>query len=671
MKTSFMSALALVVAFAATSVFSATVFLDPVNGDDANNGLSETAPVKSFERARTQANGGLVYLMSTLSVTEDTTFDLDGGTLRRYISSDGTVTNTADLISCNTAGVTLEFSNITVEGIGTDAKIAGRLIYAGNADVILGINTLIGNSFSQNIGVGVRCNNLTMNANSMIRHCYVNSTTDGGAGAHISGILKMSDFAAICFNTNINTYGSSIAGRYPVGGAYVKTLEMSGNSSIYGNYSQARGSSDASAKGGAGVYIYGSDDSVISDNASIRDNFSYWQLCSGVYFPSSKLILADSASVVSNSVIPNSVRVQYSQALYGSTLIMSNKASVVYNGNKASSGTGEKPDGCMLVANLFMYDDSLVVSNKSRNFGGVVISAGGGMYDRSKIGFNEGLYTGYKSRNGGVLVLGGSFSLNDDCVIEGHNSGSSYIISGAGACGSGRLIVNSGTIKNNNTGVCSGFGADGGTVEINGGQIINNATCGIRLGSRVSTYTFSSNGKVEVNGGLIAYNGAAFAEYTSSLNFTGYFRGGIFADNTAASSLTRPSYKYMFSGVPCFEDPIKLLYTNVTFYIDGRMRSGAQIPIIFKTLNSKSKEIESLTDANSYGLDMKQDGSMVPQIVALPSGRITNAARYSKYFSVANEFSDPTVERYMNDAGEGRMGLSQYRYSGSSLFMVY
>ncbi len=93
--------------------------------------------------------------------------------------------------------------------------------------------------------------------------------------------------------------------------------------------------------------------------------------------------------------------------------------------------------------------------------------------------------------------------------------------------------------------------------------------------------------------------------------------------------------------------------------------------LFLRLLNSKSKEIESLTDANSYGLDMKQDGSMVPQIVALPSGRITNAARYSRYFSVANEFSDPTVERYMNDAGEGRMGLSQYRYSGSSLFMVY
>ena len=60
MKTSFMSALALVVAFAATSVFSATVFLDPVNGNDENGGLLETEPVKSFVRAKALANGGIV-----------------------------------------------------------------------------------------------------------------------------------------------------------------------------------------------------------------------------------------------------------------------------------------------------------------------------------------------------------------------------------------------------------------------------------------------------------------------------------------------------------------------------------------------------------------------------------------------------------------------------------
>jgi hypothetical protein len=87
-------------------------------------------------------------------------------------------------------------------------------------------------------------------------------------------------------------------------------------------------------------------------------------------------------------------------------------------------------------------------------------------------------------------------------------------------------------------------------------------------------------------------------------------------------------------------------------------------------LNSKSKEIESLTDANSFGLDMVQDGSMEPYIVALPSGRITNAARYSRYFSVANEFADPSIKRYMNDVGGGIMGLSEHRYSGASLLMV-
>ena len=63
---------------------SALVYLDPANGDDANGGLSEAAPVKTFERARELAQGGDVSLMGTISVTADADFDLDGGVLRCY-----------------------------------------------------------------------------------------------------------------------------------------------------------------------------------------------------------------------------------------------------------------------------------------------------------------------------------------------------------------------------------------------------------------------------------------------------------------------------------------------------------------------------------------------------------------------------------------------------------
>ena len=66
---------------------SVLVYLDPANGDDANGGLSESAPVKTFERARELAQGGDVSLMGTISVTADADFDLDGGVLRRYIST--------------------------------------------------------------------------------------------------------------------------------------------------------------------------------------------------------------------------------------------------------------------------------------------------------------------------------------------------------------------------------------------------------------------------------------------------------------------------------------------------------------------------------------------------------------------------------------------------------
>ena len=100
------SALCIATFLLAQGVF-ALVYLDPANGDDANDGASESAPVKTFARARELAQGGDVSLMGTISVSADTDFDLDGGTLRRYISTDGTVTNGADIVSCAASGVAI------------------------------------------------------------------------------------------------------------------------------------------------------------------------------------------------------------------------------------------------------------------------------------------------------------------------------------------------------------------------------------------------------------------------------------------------------------------------------------------------------------------------------------------------------------------------------------
>lgn len=672
MKTSFMSALALVVAFAATSVFSATVFLDPVNGNDENGGLLETEPVKSFERAKALSNGGIVDLMGSIVVTEDTVFDLNCGTLRRYISSDGTVTNTADLISCNTAGVTLEFSNITVEGIGTDVRISGHLVAAAKANVKLGNNVVLCKSYTSTTGAGVTCANLTMTDNAKITLCRVATPASqaGGAGATVSGLLKMSGFSEICFNSNVCEYGSSVASQRIAGGAYCGSFEMEDNASIHNNRSQAKTYLYGISYGGAGLHVRGATTSIMRGNAKIHNNDAYYQRGGGICCADGTIVMLDSSSVVSNSSIPPNQNVVSAQAMWASALIMSNNATVAYNGLKTTAARYDGGDGAVNVGKLYMHDDALIISNVARTIGGAVVRGGGGMYDRARIAYNTITWKKEYCCSGGLLVSGGEFSMNDDTVIEGHPE-SPYLYGGVCVNNTGRFILNSGIIRNNSRGILVSAWPSGGYVQINGGQIVSNTAGGIMNGSRAYTGKYASRGVLEVNGGIIADNGgSAFMDCTSCF-CTNYFYGGLIKDNTFGGYFSFSGCKNFIGETPCFEDPIKLLYTNVTFYIDGRMRSGAQIPIIFKALNSKSKEIESLTDANSYGLDMKQDGSMEPQIVALPSGRITNAARYSRYFSVANEFSDPTVERYMNDAGEGRMGLSQYRYSGSSLFMVY
>lgn len=661
----------LMVSMVAVSAFSATVYLDPTNGNDENDGLLESAPVRSFERARTIANGGIVDLMGSIVVTGDTTFDLDGGTLRRYISSDGTVTNTADLISCNTAGVTLEFSNITVEGIGTDVRISGHLVAAAKANVKLGNNVVLCKSYTSTTGAGVTCANLTMTDNAKITLCRVSSPAGqaGGAGATVSGLLKMSGISEICFNTNYCEYKSSVASQRIAGGVYCGSFEMEDNASIHNNRSQASTYLYGISFGGAGLHVRGATTSIMRGNAKIHNNDAYYQRGGGICCADGTIVMLDSSSVVSNSSIPPNQNQVGAQAMWASALIMSNNATVAYNGLNTTATRYDGGDGAVNVGKLYMHDDTLIVSNVARTIGGAVVRNGGGMYDRARIAYNTITWKRDYSCSGGLLVSGGEFSMNDDTVIEGHPE-SPYLYGGVCVGYTGRFILNSGTIRNNSRGILLPVWSSGGFVQINGGLIISNTAGGIMNGSAGYTGKYVSRGVLEVNGGIIADNkGPAFMD-CSNCYCTNYFYGGVAKDNTFGALLRFSGCVNFIGKAPSFEEPVKVLYTNAPFQVCERMRFGANVPMVFKALNSKGYEIESLTDANDYGLDMNQDGSMVPQIVALPSGRITNTARYSRYFSVANEFADSSIKRYMNDAGSGRMGLSARRYSGHSLIFV-
>lgn len=661
---------------AVPSVFSATVYLDPVNGNDDNGGVLESEPVKSFERARALANGGIVYLMKTLTVTEDSVFDLDGGILRRYISTDGTITNTAVLISSSTAGISLSFSNITVEGIGTESYVSGCLLSASKANVNIGLNATFQKSYTITVPAGISCANLTMSDNAKITWCRIDTAAKhivGAAAAQVSGLLKMSGTSSICNNTNVCLYTSSINGLRPVAGACAGYFEMSDRSTIKQNISRTRGYSNYISIGGAGLYISGSNTSVMRDFASVSENTSSSQRGGGIYLNSGTLIMMDDSSLVSNSASYTPISMGHGQAIFAAssaTLIMSNRASVVYNGINARGSRHDSGDGSVTVGYLYMHDDSSVVSNYADTAGGVRINAGGGMFDRSRIAYNKIKYHNHQSFEGGLLVAGGEFSMNDDAVIEGHTD-SAAISGGVGVYGSGRFVMNSGTIRGNNGGILISACVKGGTAVINGGFITNNASFGIQNGSIPYTGYYRVGGRLFLNGGVIGYNTGYGITDLGNCASTNYYRGGMTVGNTKGGVRVYNAATCAYiGGNPRFDDFFYSQRPSFSFLVDERMRFGANIPMVFTALDSKNREIASLTAANGFGLDMNQDGSMEPQIVALPSGRIMNAARYSKYFSVENKFTDPSVKRYMNDVGEGRMGFSLYPFSGHTLLFM-
>ena len=639
----------------------ALVYLDPANGDDANDGASESAPVKTFARARELAQGGDVSLMGTISVSADTEFDLDGGTLRRYISTDGTVTNGADIVSCAASGVTLTFSHIVVEGLGTGVKVNGRLITATKANVVLAAGASLRNSFAASAPAGVTCATLTMTGDSRIEHCRLeNGGTQSGAGANVSGLLRMTDNAAICYNTNYVTTSSSVAGQCVAGGAYVGSLEMDGHASVVGNWSRTGTYLYGTATGGAGVYVKGAGTSVIRGNATISENLANYQRGGGIAFPSGTLVLADSASIVSNSTIPTSQNNPGGQALYGGTLIMSNRACIAFNGLKAPSQRHEDGDGCLNVGCLLMHDDTCIVSNKARTIGGAVVRGGGGMFDRARIAFNESTYFSSYCMSGGLLVSGGEFTMNDDAVIAGNDS-ATKVYGGVCVQNTGRFVLNGGTIRNNRGGILISPTANGGEVILAGGFVTNNTYYGVKNGAIPYTGKLRFGGIFRMTDGVVGYNGGYGFMDDASCPATNYYRGGLVIGNTSGGArFTDVGGAHCLAGTPRFEDSVKFTKPEQRFIVDGRLRAGAKVPILLKALNSKNNEIEELTAANDYGLDMDQDGTRRPRIVAVPDGEnVTDAGRWAKYFLLANALPEG-VRRYFNSVGTS-VGLSDRR----------
>lgn len=93
-----------------------TVYLNGASGKDTNSGSTTGAPVKTMNRAlELVRNGGTIYITGTVTVSEDTQWDLEDTevVIKRYVNTKNGFTGPLITVA-NGAGLTLE--NITING---------------------------------------------------------------------------------------------------------------------------------------------------------------------------------------------------------------------------------------------------------------------------------------------------------------------------------------------------------------------------------------------------------------------------------------------------------------------------------------------------------------------------------------------------------------------------
>ena len=174
-----------------------------------------------------------------------------------------------------------------------------------------------------------------------------------------------------------------------------------------------------------------------------------------------------------------------------------------------------------------------------------------------------------------------------------------------------------------------------------------------------------------MNGGRVGGNvGYGLIDQSGSLT-TNVLSGGVVGGNSSGGAYYRTvGSLYFVKGNPVFEDPLTLTSTNQRLTVCGRLTKGARLLVKLRAFDSQGKETESLTAANDYGLDMLQDQSLEPLVVAVPDGEnVTDISGYAKYFELANVL--PTgIKRYMNAVKGTKIGLSDRKPSSGLIVLL-
>jgi predicted outer membrane repeat protein len=260
-------------------------------GDDNNNGRSETTPYKTLRKAVEAANAGVIKTITVIGT-------IDRGDVSQSGADEILVTGKPDASGAERAVISgsisvrgkVRFTHIRLGSIsnfsseGTVTLGAGVVVTNPNGSGVGGVSTLIMTDDATITGCkeeGVSSGSVTMSGNASITNNGKAGIDNGYSTVTMSGSAKVSDNKGTGVNCNTLTMSenaeisgnvnAATSGNTDGGGARVNRLTMSGDAKIINN--TARGN-------GGGVYVSGT--SAISGNALISGNTA--RNGGGIYF---------------------------------------------------------------------------------------------------------------------------------------------------------------------------------------------------------------------------------------------------------------------------------------------------------------------------------------------------------------------------------------------------
>lgn len=426
-------------------------------------------------------------------------------------------------------------------------------------------------------------------------------------------------------NVNISNNQASTSSGY--GGAILQdakgVLNIQNNSIIQNN---------KSAQGGG---VYGTGNFTMSGGKIIGNTAT--QLGGGLV-SSGGIVSLTSVSVLTNSVISNSVLAGTGGGIYQGNASLNLSGSTLIRNNKAMNSGGLFTGNSNLTATNTKFID-----NTATNNGGGLGLTNGGVATLNSVQFSGNQGTSTSSNGGGIFQSGGTINVKDNSTFSDNKANNG----GAVYAQSGTFNMTGGTVNNNNaTGNGGGLCSWENIMNLSGVVVENNT---INSGSSTAGW---GAGLYQNGGGEMI-----LANMTVKNNSSSNVGGGLYAgSNVTISNSKFHSNSAAVNGGGILASSANLQLTNVS--VSSNSLSGSTAG------NGGGLYVASGT-LNINGLNVSNNS-----ITSNNNGTIQGAGIYANS-STLNFLSNSTMSSYINNnsltSNGTATGAGLYLANGSSL----